>query len=389
MRRSAATVSAVLLLLGAGSACELDEVPIAPSDPVIVVHGVLSSGVSSQVVLLERSLAGRTFVPNLPHTPRDPIISGGGIPISDAEVSLTLPDGRVVFAREDRLGDPEGLGAGVYRFLLPGSALVGGGVYRLRAVTTSGEEITAETVVPAGESITPAVPRTYDRQSGPLALSWEPLAGVMRYVVRVESAFGPFTTWTDGTGVELDGGMRHADVDGFPRVFLPGHGQTVTVLAVDANYYDWFRSANRPWSGAGVISRITGGIGVFGSAVRLHQQMLHVTAPRTRPVEGRYTYHGTALDQQSSIARVVDLYVESPATGSDQPDAISGRYTTVSGVAGGVMGTFRNGELRIAFLRGIERRDTLDVFTGTLRGDTLDGKYRNYGVSARFVRELQ
>ncbi len=366
--------------------CELASTPIAPTSSQLVVHAVLNRGAVNQVVLLERSLSGRVFLVDVPFDAVDPIVTGGGIPASGAVLTITQPDGTVLVGREDAQFRLDGRGAGVYRVLLSGSELIRGGTYRLHVRTREGEELSAETTVPSGELAGAAPAVEFNRDGSALELAWQANNDSARYAVILESANGPFTTFTDVTAASVSGELRHAALEGLPRVFTAGFDQTVSVLSIDANYYDYFRTNNLPWSGAGIVSRVSGGIGVFGSAVRVHQQLVRVVKSRTAPVEARFVYVGTPTDLASSIAREIDLFVESPGRAASQPDAISGRYVAVSGTGGGVVGTLLDGELRIAFLRGFNVQDTLEVFNGRLVGDSIGGRYRNFAVPGAFVR---
>ena len=128
--------------------------------------------------------------------------------------------------------------------------------------------------------------------------------------------------------MRLPGTLRNADVLSLPHVFIPGFPQTVTVSAVDSNYYDWYRTRNDAISGEGLVNRVKGGIGVFGSLVRLQMQQVHVVSPQKESIAGYYVVGGT--DDLASVAPYssLTLYLESPAARSDQPDLLSGRYTT-------------------------------------------------------------
>ena len=89
----------------------------------------------------------------------------------------------------------------------------------------------------------------------------------------------------------------------------------------------------------------------------------------------------------------IDLYVESAAARADQPDALSGRYYVVGrfGYTGclvcGLVGTVRDGQVKLALLSAWSERDTTEIFTGELRGDTLVGSYRGFGGIAHFVKQ--
>lgn len=85
--------------------------------------------------------------------------------------------------------------------------------------------------------------------------------------------------------------------------------------------------------------------------------------------------------------------MESPSARSDQADALSGRSQRRVGFGDtgcsvcGVLGTARDGHIELALLSGWSATDTMDVFTGEIRGDTIVGTYRGLGGVAHFVRQ--
>ena len=390
--RSNIVARVALATMLATTACEIEKVDIARPEQVVALHGVLSASAASQVVLLERTRNGSVAVVAPPFDLEDPLGSDSGIAELGATVTLTTPSGATLVAREDNL-ELFGTGGGVYRFSLPGSALERNGAYRLSVLTRAGEQLAAETVVPAGVAVTVAEPRTFDRSGDALVVDWPPSPGARSYFVRVETPFGPRAFFTDDTRVRLSGDLRNADLDALPHVFIPGFPQAVTVSAVDSNYYDWFRTHNDALTGTGLINRVRGGLGVFGSLVRLRMLDLSVVAPQREPIEGRFRLIGSPAEMSVTSYLSLELYVESPAARSDQSDALSGRATRRKplGDTGcgecGVLGAAKDGQVELTFLRWWSARDTAATFVGELRGDTLVGTYRGLGSPARFLRE--
>jgi len=385
--------AAQLALVVVVSACELEKVGIPPTESRVSLHGVLSASSATQVVLLERTRNGtvRMFAP--PFDLEDPIVSDEGVAESRALVRLTTPDGRTLFAQEDNTVRADRKGEGIYRFTLPGSSLVRGGMYRLSVQTATGGLITAETAVPAGDVAAQAEQRIFDRAGDALELAWPPAPGARSYFVRVETPFGPRSFFTDGTRVRLPGDLRNVDVQVLPHVFIPGFPQAVTVSAVDSNYYDWYRTHNDGLSGTGLVSRVRGGIGVFGSLVRLRYVDLEVTAPQTEAAAGTFQFVGTELERRTTPYLALHLYVESPSSRGDQGDALSGRFdrrptfTPPNEPIDGLLGTVTKGRMELAFLRNWSSTDTVEVFKGEIRGDTIVGSYRGFGGIARFVKQ--
>ena len=85
--------------------------------------------------------------------------------------------------------------------------------------------------------------------------------------------------------------------------------------------------------------------------------------------------------------------VESRAARTDQADALSGRYQRrptigqTGCVVCGLLGTARNGRIELALLRDWYARDTVEIFTGEIRGDTIVGSFRLAGGIAHFVKQ--
>ena len=382
-----------MALAAAAVACEIEKVEIPRPERLVALHGVLSASAPSQVVLLERTRNGSVAVRAPSFELESPLGSDSGIAENGAIVTLTTPSGTTLVAREDNTIVLGAAGGGVYRFDLPGSALERTGTYRLSVLTRAGERLSASTSVPGGTAALVAEPRDFNRATDELVVEWPKTAGARSYLVRIESPLGPRTFFTDETRVRLGGDLRNADLDALPRLFIPGFPQAVTVSAVDSNYYDWFRTHNDALSGTGLVNRVTGGLGVFGSLVRLRLLDLNVVAPQTEPVAGSFRVIGTPEELSTTPYLALELYVESPASRRDQSDALSGRATRRKSIFDtgcslcGVLGSVQDGQVELSFLTGWSARDTMETFTGALRGDTLVGSYRFAGGVARFVKE--
>ena len=374
-------------------ACEIEQVAITRTEARLATHAVLSATAPTQVVLLERTRTGASSVVLPPFELEDPLGSDEGIAESGAVITLTTPDGQTLVAREDNVATTDGRGRGVYRFVLPGDALIRRAPYRLSILSDKGEVLSAETTVPEGVAATAAGERVFDRARDTIAVAWRAAAGARSYFVRIETPFGPRSFFTDSSHLRLTGALRNVDVVTLPHVFIPGFPQSITISAVDSNYYDWYRTHNDELSGTGLINRVRGGLGVFGSLVRLRFETVQVVVPQREPASGTFRFVGTPDELVSAPYLTLELYVESRAARSDQADALSGRYerqmrlgSTGCAVCG-MLGTARNGHIEIAFLRAWSARDTTEYLTGELRGDTIVGRYRGFGGVARFVRQ--
>ena len=383
----------IISLAALCAACEIDRTAIPRTDPQLALHGVLSVTATSQVVLLERTRSGRVQLVAPPFDIGDPVVSDEGIAETGAQMTLVGPDGTTSLAREDITTRSDGKGQGIYRFTIPGDQLQRNASYSLTVRTTKGEVLTAETSVPGGTPATLASLGTLDRSRDTLVLTWPATPGARSYFVRVETPLGPRSFFTESTLVRLPGLLRNTQRDELPHVFFPGFAQAVTVSAVDSNYYDWYRTHNDELSGEGLINRVNGGLGVFGSLVRLRFDSITVAAPQTRALEGHYQFYGTQIEQLGSRYLSFDIYVESPAARSGQSDALSGRYRPRPRIdyngcpVCGFLGTARDGRVELALLKDWSGADTVEVFNGQFFGDTLVGVFRFGGGPFRFVRQ--
>jgi hypothetical protein len=386
------------------SACEIEKAAIARPPTQFALHGMLSATAPTQVVLLEHTRNGSVQLIAPPFDVTDPVVSDEGIAETGALVTLQGPSGELYLAREDNTTRIDGKGQGIYRLALPGSALQRNAPYRLTVQTSTGATLTAETSVPGGVAAQDPAPgflpgSLFDRSRDTMDLRWTAVPGARSYFVRVETPYGPLSFFTESTFVRLPGMLRNTDVTSLPRVFIPGFPQTVTVSAVDSNYYDWYRTRNDPISGEGLVNRVKGGIGVFGSLVRIRIEEVHVVAPQSQSIAGEYVVGGSDLEKSVAPYSSLSLYVESPASRSDQPDLLTGRYTIGVGwkftgcQTCGLFGTVQGSAVTIALLetgletKGWSARDTVDLFTGSVKGDTLVGTYRFKGGPFHFVRK--
>lgn len=368
-------------------ACEFDKITIAKTTPSIVVHAVLNSAATEQVVLVERTLTGTITVVDSTFNAADPIASAGGDPVSGATVEILDSAGTSVAGVEDRVSRPDHLGAGVYRVPIAGSALRFGARYELRVRTLDSIVVTAFTRLPAPLTTSSgALSRTMNRDHDTLIVSWNRAPVARTYAVRIESPFSPFFLFTDSTHVRITGDLRDPFAADLERVLIPGFRQDILVAAVDSNFYDYYRTGNDPFTGSGVISRVNNGLGLFGSLVPLTSGTLTVTADQTEPIEGRFRLQ--TADAAPPATQLV-LYIESKSTRAGQPDALSGRYnTTAPNFRGdGVIGEQSGQTITLALLNNQSAGDTADVFVGTLQGATLTGTYRKHGGTAVFLKQ--
>jgi hypothetical protein len=373
---------ASLLFAATLASCEIGKVTVPPSAPSVVVHAVLNAGAINQVVLLEQTLSGVAEVPDTNFDGADPIASAGGLPISGATVEIIDSTGRAVRGVEDQItSNSIQRGTGVYRVPIAGATLVLGARYQLRIRTPDGKLVTAFTRVPRADvRSTGALTRTMNRDHDGLSAQWTPAVIARTYAVRIETPFGPFFLFTDSTRLALSGDLRNLFADDLQHVFIPGFRQDVLVAAVDSNFYDYYRTNNDPFTGSGIISRIDGGIGLFGAMVTMTSGTITVTADRTGVPEGRYRYLAARSSGLTPFTNDMIVYVESPAARSDLPTALSGRYiTTANGRIDGILGQAQDGVITLSLLNNQLPGRKIDTFVGTLHGDTLVGSFEKSG----------
>lgn len=337
--------------------------------PRIVVHAVLNAGAAEQIVLVESSLTGRVVIDDsLKFDPLDPIRTAGGEPITGADVRLLAGADTVgVSATETRVS---GRGTGRYVVSRAQLAIAPGATYRLRIRTADGRVATGRTVVPgapSGWSADAALTKqtvAFNRDVDSLRLAWTGAAGGRAYAVRVETPYGPWALFSDSTSFTLSGGLRNFLAAGLPNVFLPGFTQQLSVTSVDQNFYDYNRSGNDPFGGSGLISSVSGGLGLFGSLVVLGSYDVATTRSDRAPIDARWTgvaANGATVD--------LDLWVDDPGPAAS---ALSGRQRSPRRYLLGI----QSGEtVRLATLVGSSSADTLAFFTGRLAGDSLVGSY--------------
>ncbi len=391
-RRGWAAVLAALAALGviASTSCELGTITVPKTTPSIVVHAVLNANATTQVILVERTLTGAIPVHDTAFNAADPIVSDGGIPVSGARVEIIDSAGVVQPAVEDLSVSTNGTGAGVYRVALRGG-LNRGARYQLHIVTQQGEQVTAFTRVPFPEfASTGALSRTFNRDHDSLVVEWKRAAAARAYALRIESPFGPFFLFTDSLRFSMNGDLRNLFASDLPRVFVPGFRQDVLIAAVDSNFFDYYRTNNDPFTGSGIISRLNGALGMFGSMVTLNSGTLTVVADQTEPIEGRYRVTSATGDATSFISNLT-LYVESPpANGAAEATmALSGRYTSVgpNPRTDGLIGRMNGNSVSFAMLANQLAGDTVDVFTGVLNGGVLTGKYKRRTGEVVFAKQ--
>jgi hypothetical protein len=253
----------------------LDHTPLGPGADVVMVHAVLNPTRSVQHVDVRHSGADLSV----------------GIPVHDATVTFTAPDGTVHLASEvTSPSDPNGQLNYDARYDVALGTLTPGTPYHLRVVTTDGKITEGEAVVPATPPLQTMAERRFDPTTDTLRLVWPRAVGARAYEVRITplldstgvpvvvtaggAAYLPLSTYFAyvDTSVVVAGMARQKGV----RVFQPGVRYLVIVSAVDAHYYDYFSHESDPYTATPLPSSLSGGVGVFGAIVPLLWQTIFV-----------------------------------------------------------------------------------------------------------------
>ena len=128
--------------------------------------------------------------------------------------------------------------------------------------------------------------------------------------------------------------------------------------------------------------------------MRLRFESYRVVAPQNEPEAGNFVAVGDPIELLGNPYPSLEVYVESRSARSDQPDALSGRAQRRRslGETGcqtcGLLGAVRDGRrIELYFLNEWSARDTTEVLTGEIRGDTIVGSYRGFGGIVHFVKQ--
>jgi hypothetical protein len=259
----------LVTLLGLG-ACTFPEVPLPAGERQIVVHAVLDPTSGVQTVQLSGT-AGANYAPGT---------------FDGATVAIVMPDGREVIGVQDSMYLPsrynpvqDTIRLPIYHVRLKdiGLRIEPGQTYGLRVVTTVGDTITGTTTVPLAPPGTLQVDAVgFVRDLDTLRLGWSdiPLTRTFEvqiwagetYSVLTRSVFSrPGTFTLAGNAASLEGS----------DIFRAHSVTTVVVLAVDANYYEYYRDLGDPFVGS-PPGRLKGGRGVFGSVVPIIMRQFKV-----------------------------------------------------------------------------------------------------------------
>ena len=132
--------------------------------------------------------------------------------------------------------------------------------------------------------------------------------------------------------------------------------------AVDTNFFDYYRSANSPFTGSGLINRLSGGIGLFGAYVPILTTAVVVRADPHDPFDARYFATGPQGPEQ------LRLWVDGR---SGTIAEITGAYRLPTAEQFGVLGTLDGTRVRLRALEAGDARLVNRTLEGEVRGDSL------------------
>ena len=240
--------------------CDVPQAPLEPQPQQLLVHAVLDAGTGRQEVVLEWSDESimdplQTFFVSIT----------GPFEETYAPASQVHVNNRRIF---------------IFSQMLP----LPGQEYSIR-VDGAAHVVTGTTTVPQATPVTVgtigAIGATlFSRSKDTLRLAWPRVAGARAYYVTIQNEFnragqlilGTFYTNFADTSVVLSGVLKTLDND---AAFQEGAFATVLVSAVDDNFYTYYHAQVDPFAGA-PATRLSGGLGVFGSVVPILQRRLFI-----------------------------------------------------------------------------------------------------------------
>ena len=270
------------------ASCTLDQILDLDEERIVVVTGVMRPDLPYQFIIVEETLDGANGVPDsLTRRPVPPY--GPHNPIDDATVTvsnLDLPDDpcgspvTFVLTSTNPLGS---ISSGVYWSPANCPTMRTGDRLSLTVTTPKGDTITGTTLVPGMKSAFIAVGAdsfamgggdsvlTFNRDRDTLHFGVDPIVGrLLQLDIRRNGDVRDFGAklQVDTTGFSLPGDAVDIFFSGTGRpIFRGGRSYIVNLTLSDTNYYDYSRSQNSDFTGRGFINHLTGGLGVFGSAV--------------------------------------------------------------------------------------------------------------------------
>jgi hypothetical protein len=318
---------------------------------MVVVSAVMRPDLPFQYVIVERSLDGMVAPPDSsgftvpPHSPRIPVTSAL-VTVANLDLPADACGSPVQF-RHTPYAPRTPATPGIYWATGGCPTMRPGDRLQLRVETVEGEIITGITRVPGmngaflalrddsvtiggGDSV-----MTFNRDRDTLRFGVDPIAGrLLQLDVRRDGYLSDFgaKVLVDTTEFRLPGTAIDVFASGAgEEIFRGGRSYLITLTLSDTNYFDFSRSVNNELTGRGFINRLTGGIGVFGSAVAASSRVW-VVADADDPREG--LYHLTGQVGTVAIDAELRVYVHQPVEESEVSAFLEGAWFTPNPNAG-------------------------------------------------------
>jgi hypothetical protein len=256
-------------------ACTVPETPLPPGVRVPLVHAVLDLGATSH----------RISVAYTDVTEQDTTLYGSIVTVTSPSGVVMTAVGDSVPVLDPRRNKPTGAFRRVPFFVLTPSAfgvtLEPGETYSLKVITPAGDTVTGTTTIPFALQA-PAAPLTrFSRNTDTLRLTWPPSPRVASYYLSFSTSFSRdtlreffFQNFSRFSRSAVSYAGVAQDIDGQDLFPINSH-VVASASAVDANFYDYYRTSSDPFSAA-PPSRLVGGLGVFGSMVPVFRRRLDI-----------------------------------------------------------------------------------------------------------------
>ena len=333
----------MILLASAGlGACELSEVAIPSSDPIVIVQAIMRPDLIQQWVLVEKSLTGaeeRQSTPgDIPPSPPQLPITGATVTVENLSFPADPCGSPVLFTPRNLFGSVDG----VYWSPRNCPAMRPGDTLRLRVETPDGEVVTGETIVAAVDGMflklnedsipLPATQIGFNRDTDTLKATVVAVSGRatqvdVRWHNRLNQTRRVTSVFVDTTSLTLPGDLQDFFRGGTgDPIFRGGRLYTLAVAFGDGNYFDFIRSANGEVSGTGFINHLVGGVGVFASLVAMTTDV-RVVAEADDPREGMFNVTGVIRGDTVNLSWEPYL-LDSVGDSTDFSAFIGGRWLT-------------------------------------------------------------
>jgi len=389
VRRRAVAAAAALMVFVIGG-CELEDVTIPGGDPVVIVHAVMRPDLPNQFVVVERSFDGivdptsetGAIPPNFPRLP----IAGAVIEVENLDLPVDPCGTPVLFDARPPL--PYVQVPGVYWGPTDCPTMRAGDRLELTVRTTDGETVTGVTRIPGMTEAALVIGADSIVLAGDTVLGFNRDRDTLR--IRVAATVGRLlqvgirrdgiidddgtTVFADTTAVAIPGDA----IDLFftrdgSDVFLGGRQYVVSVALSDSNYYDFARSRSNPFTGSGFINHLTGGVGLFGSAVAATAR-LAVVSEIDDPREGIYRLTGQV--EGVDVDATLGVYFTRPLESADFSAFLTGSwFARGSGPEGALIHVARS------VRKSIDGRFDRDSLFATIQDTVPGGQIVTYVLS--------